>query len=334
MKKFLKKVLPAKIVSMIISYKRKKQIKTAFRYDAKRYIKYSASLDSSSEIKLLGIIIKEYHIVEKGLTMPETRLGFGRELLLTLIKHCVLYLSMYGGKNEQVKHAIQVVLEYEEFHKRNSYILSNDIIEELKKLKKILTQQCTPAIQKEINREDFFASVNSSFFEFATSRSSVRNYTDEDVPVQSLVRALDLSKTTPSACNRQTCRTYIVTNKDEINDILEVQQGARGFGHLANKLIIITAEIGVFSGDIERYQMYIDGGIYTMNLLYALHYEKIAACVLNCDHSPEKDVKLRNRCKVKDSEHFIAMISCGVPPKKFKVALSKRLNIESTNTIL
>ena len=55
------------------------------------------------------------------------------------------------------------------------------------------------------------------------------------------------------------------TNKNQIAKILEVQGGNRGFGHLANRLIIITSEVGVFTGVAERNQVYIDGGMYARN---------------------------------------------------------------------
>ena len=92
--------------------------------------------------------------------------------------------------------------------------------------------------------------------------------------------------------------------------------------------------MGLFGGIAERYQVYIDGGMYAMNLLYALHYNQIAACILNCSHTPEKDELLRNICGIKDSENFIAMIACGIPPERFKIAISRRYERSDTNNII
>ena len=68
-----------------------------------------------------------------------------------------------------------------------------------------------------------------------------------------------------------------------------------------------------------------------MNLLYALHFKKIATCPLNCSTTPEKDKKLRLLCNIPPSEVFIVMIACGIPPDNFKLASSPRYDITITN---
>jgi nitroreductase len=71
-----------------------------------------------------------------------------------------------------------------------------------------------------------------------------------------------------------------------------------------------------------------------MNLLYAIHYQKIAACILNCSNNIEKDKSLRKLCNIKNSEFFIAMIAFGIPPENFKIAGSKRYDLKKTNTMI
>jgi hypothetical protein len=50
---------------------------------------------------------------------------------------------------------------------------------------------------------------------------------------------------------------------------LKLQGGIRGFGHLTNKLIVITSDTAVFL--MMKDQAFIDGGMYAMNVLYGLH---------------------------------------------------------------
>ncbi len=119
-----------------------------------------------------------------------------------------------------------------------------------------------------------------------------------------------------------------------MNDILQKQGGNRGFGQLANKQIIIVSEVGVFGSDGKRNSAFINGGMFGMNLLYALHYEKIAACILNCSNWPKKDLELRKLCKIKESEEFIAMLTCGNSPENFRLALSKRYNIKEISKVI
>lgn len=309
------------------------KLKKAYLNDFDRYVRYSEIKSADTNQKLIGKIIRRYHVIEKGLTMPETRIGFGEKAIAELCKDCIDYYNKkYDLDDEQYLHAISVIFEYEEFHKNFSYKLKNEIIQYIQKIKEISKIQIGSS-QYKTTYDEYFKFSNSPFMEFSQSRYSVRNYTDLDVPVNLIYDSLEIARKTPSACNRQGWRTYVFTNQKQILEILDVQGGNRGFGHLTNKLIVICAEIGVFTGIGERNQAFIDGGMFAMNLLYSLHFHKIATCILNCSNSIEKDLKLRALCNIKESEVFIAMISCGIPPQKFNLTISKRYEIKKTNKV-
>lgn len=323
----IKYVLPKSILKLILNYKiiytETIFIKKSYLYDRKRFEKQSSSLYTNSEQKLIGKIIREYHVVEKGLTMTEPRFGFGKDLIIALSIDCLEYIEKYGTDEEQLQHAIGVIFEYKLFHEAQKFNLDQEVLQSIEMLK----QKCShisPSVQRNMTKNDFFKHSESSFPIFAQSRASVRNYTNEKIPIEKISKALEIAQSTPSQCNRQCWRTYVYTDKKTMNEILIAQGGNRGFGHRADKLIVITAEIGVFGFHGERNSAYIDGGMYAMNLLYSLHYERISACILNCNTWPEKDLELRKLCGIKESEVFIAMITCGIPPENFRIASSKR----------
>lgn len=333
----LKFFLPKRIFDLLKrkgnNYKRKKELKKAYRYDWKQYRKYSNSFFSDSATKLIGEIIKAYHVIEKGLTMPEVRFGFGQQKIIELTEYCNRYIREYGTEEEQLQHAVQVIFEYKLFHNNHNFKLEEEtdrVIEQLK----IDSINSNKSTQIEMTKSDYFKYSVSSFPKFAISRTSVRNYTNENISLEKILKSLDLAKKTPSACNRQSWRTYVYTDRDQIDNILKVQAGNRGFGHLTNKLIVICAELGLFSRAYERNQAFIDGGMYAMNVLYTLHYEEIATCILNCSTTPDRDISLRKLTNIKQSEVFIAMIACGIPPENFKIAYSKRYKLEKTNRVV
>lgn len=320
-KKYLPFVLPLALIPEYI-------------HDYLRFIKYSGLIGiKSNKNKIIGKIIAEYHVVEKGLTMPETRLGFGKDNIINLINNCTFYIEKFGLPEYQVEQAISVLKEYYEFHYNNSYKVDPIIKRKIEELSTKVKSCCTSK-QLEFKKDDYFKYINSPFPLFSSSRKSIRNYSpNENINEEDLLKAIDLARNTPSACNRQTARVYVFSEKDLINEILTIQGGNRGFGHLSNKLIIITSELGVFHGVYEKNEAFIDGGMFAMNLLYSLHYYKIAACSLNCSISKQKDKKLRKLCKIGDSEVFIMMISCGYAPENFKSALSHRYPIDHLLTI-
>jgi len=311
-----------------------KWVYPSYLYDLKRYYKYSNTVQgNASRVKLIGKIIMYYHSVEKGLTMPEFRAGFGEPNLLVLISECKTFILNYGKNDVQLQHAVMVIKEYKAVHDRLNFKLSDKLDTAIKELAD-LAEDLQPSIQKVITRDEYFKSTNASFEDFSHSRLSVRHYNEDEVSLEALQKAVDLSRNTPSACNRQTSHVYVYTDKEKIAAILKAQGGNRGFGHLANKLIIITAELGVYAGPAERNQAFIDGGMYAMNVLYALHYYKIAGCILNCSTSPEKDMRIRDLSGIAESESLIAMVSCGNVPDTFKVPLSKRYAVESVLTVI
>lgn len=328
MKKAIQKILPDSLVRYLYSkIILRIMVLNGYIRDFTRYVIYSDSFLLKRDIEIKGNIIKHYHVIEKGLVMPETRLGFGKEVILKLTKECQTYITRFGLGDSQVSHALNVIEEYSEFHKKNKYVLNQEIREAIEKTIS-MGRTVTASKQHFTSRDGYFSYTNESFELFSASRSSVRNFSDKDIPSEDLISALDLSKNAPSACNRQSWRTYIFSDKDQIQEILKVQGGNRGFGHLSNKLIVITGELGVFGHSFERNQVFIDGGIYAMNLLYSLHYKKIAACILNCSNTIEKDKRLRKLCSINKSEVFIAMIACGIPPEHFRIASSPRYNID------
>jgi nitroreductase len=337
----LKQILPASLVSLIrtiyIHLKRRRRhliLSRMFRKDLVRYLKYSRTSGNDDPVKMTGTIILQYHVIEKGLTMPEVRPGFGQDRIISLCGDCRKYIEKYGMNDQQILHAAGVIFEYENYHRQINFILEKNVRDSISGLKNILQGEPVTASQRHTSKTDYFRYVSGAFREFSESRASVRHFTDEDIPSNKIRMALDLARNTPSACNRQSWRTYVFTEKKIISGLLESQGGNRGFGHLTNKLIIIAGELGVFCNSNERNQVYIDGGIYAMNLLYSLHSMEIAACIMNCSFDHEKEEEIKVSAGIKESEVLIAMIACGIPPDEFKIASSPRYDIDKTNKFI
>lgn len=324
MKQIFKKIIPEYYLYL-------KNIMPMYLYDAKRFYKHSSfAKGKKDEVNIMADIIRLSHSIEKGLTMPAFRPGFGVKVLKNLVIKILEYKALYGKKNHQLLHAVGVIYDYQKVHIEIGFDIDKKVLEIIS----ILSNEFKgtgPVQQKKITKQEYFSNTNSDFKKFSKSRASIRDYSNQSIEINELNEVIEIAQSAPSACNRQSSRVYIYTNKDKINKILEVQGGNRGFGHLSDKLIIITSSLGVWAGLHERYQSYVDGGIFAMNILYALHYKKIVGCILNCSVSPKKDLLLRDICKIDKSENFIAMVSCGYPQEEIKIAVSKRFN---TNEIL
>ena len=69
-----------------------------------------------------------------------------------------------------------------------------------------------------------------------------------------------------------------------------------------------------------------------MNLSYALHYNRVAHCILNWSVDPATDIQLRELLKIKESEVVVSLISCGNAPEKLRIASSPRKELKDVFT--
>lgn len=322
--RLIKSIFPASYIKFLRKIIFFKTVFDYYKYDAKRFIIHSNAINSlNNQEKLLGVIIAEYHVIEKGLTMPEFRPGFGLEKMRSLIFHCTLFSSGECCEiSGQFSHALKVITEYKKVHELLSYTLDKELLLSIDLLLSKFSNTLSSS-QLFMRKDEYFKFKESSFLQFSQSRHSVRNF-EGSIDISRYEKAVCLAQNAPSACNRQPTRVYLIQSKDIISKVLSLQSGNRGFGYLADKLIILSAEIGGYLHVHERNTAYIDGGIYAMNLLYALHFYEIGACTLNWSSTIENDRKIRKICEINESETIILLIACGNVPDQFKLALSHR----------
>ena len=77
---------------------------------------------------------------------------------------------------------------------------------------------------------------------------------------------------------------------------------------------------------IERHQIYIDGGLFSMSLIYALHSLKIGCCPLNWCAKPQNDKLLRKKIGLKDDDEVMMFLAIGEIKDSVIVAASSRMN--------
>ncbi len=301
-------------------------INKCFRFDKRKFVRYSRSLTTNGQAHTLSQIALDTHVVEKGLTMPEMRPGFGQEVVRRLIGNCRSWSNSSDTADPFYIQAIKTVKEYHQTHNILGFVFDEPFRSEIESF--VNANDSIPASEQLVfeGSDQFFYNAGEPFPEFALSRHSVRNFSDKDIPIERLTEAIQLAQCAPSSCNRQSTRVHIITDKTQISSLLAIQNGNRGFGHLVNKLLVITYSIPVYGSVKERNLGYIDSGIFTMNMLYALHYYRIGACTLNWCDSPKDDARLRSIIHIPDNETISLFIACGiVPDKQFKVPVSQRI---------
>lgn len=323
MKKYLRKLIPQSVYDWMKRKKYQKEINQENKYQNNKLLHFSSTFNKDRNTVLATLTIVS-HVLEKGITMPNRRYGFGLERVRDIISQCNGIIEKFGHNYLELQAALADLKQYLDIHKDAKYELPQDITGGIEKLIPYLglnDENCYST-----TKEDFF-SKRSDFAEFAKSRHSVRWYADTPVDQEKLMAAISLAQTAPSACNRQATRVKIISSPELKKLCCTLQNGNRGFGDKADKWLLITSELGDWSHNY-RFDPYLDAGIFTMNLLYALHYYGIVACTLNAHLSTEQRDKLQQKLGYLESEVPVVFIAIGNPPDAFMVPKSRHLETE------
>lgn len=268
-------------------------------------------------------IIRLYHTIEKGLSYADYRPGFGEENVKKLIATLEQYSQKYGCQSFSYDTALSCLLEY--VSKNKEYGYNNPVLET--KISNL------PGVKNDYGGTILISKPSNpntmSYEELIKSRHSIRQFSKEPVEQSLIVEAIKLAQYTPSACNRQSWNTRIICNKDLMKKVLSNQNGNRGFGQELDKLLLITSDLRAQQREREKFQAYIDGGMYAANLLNALFAKGIGSIPLSASLTTEQEQNIRKCLKIKDAEVLILFIGIGnYPEGSFLTTKSTRKPIE------
>lgn len=300
-----------------------------FLYDAVRFIKYShLGGRIRNEGEYHGVVTMEYHRLEKGLTLPNPRPFFGTGTiakLLTLVRE-----TRFTGVRAR-RHALESIDSY--FNEHNARGFRPETGGELARYRAAAGAligsvgggrgQQAGIVRK--TAEQIRGGAGAMDFEkFMADRHSIRDYSTRPVTEVEILNAVETAMRAPSVCNRQAWQCYFTSDQAVIEQALKCQNGNAGFRSRIPAVCIITSRMSYFVSSGERYQAWIDGGMFAMALVLALHGQSMGSCCLNWSVDWWQDRKLRKAVSIPDDETVIMMLSVGHLPEEFSVCVSPR----------
>lgn len=286
---------------------------------------------NKSSLQLTSELLFQYHKLEKGLVMPDPKRFFGEapaKAVLNLLD--IWHLKGMSREDPIYLGALETLHTYQ--HRLESELLDKED-RVLSMVRSFLhnysirtTSLVTPQFLVNLDGEE-----NTSFHLFeqlVSVRRSVRSFSSKEVPITKIEHAVQLAQLSPSACNRQPCRIYLIRDEGRKKALLALQNGNRGFGHLIPTLAVITSDSGAFFDASERHEPYVDGGLFSMSLMYALSSQGLATCCLNWCVSPEQDKTMRTMLPLEGSELVIMFMAIGYPEPNALVPRSPRKSTE------
>lgn len=299
-------------------------------YDAGRFLRFSGmnrSRDRKAEHAARVVLF--YHQVEKGLSLAQPREGFGMAVIPRLLHDTQTYVQRYGWSYPATS-AVHALRAYVDHHRRLGVAEPADRV--ARGLEQLM-QRCPDTLDaiggdgggtREITREQLATERAASFQRFFASRHSIRQFTGEALPAGVIEAVVACAQKTPSVCNRQSWRVHAFSDRNMIRSLMDIQAGGRGFADGIDTLLVVTSELGYFVEVAERYQAWIDGGMFAMSLCLAIHDQGYGSCCLNWSKEAADDRRLRSAASLPDSEQVIMLIAVGCLPERLRVAYSNR----------
>ncbi|MCA9784975.1 MAG: nitroreductase family protein [Candidatus Cloacimonetes bacterium] len=147
---------------------------------------------------------------------------------------------------------------------------------------------------------------------FFTSRHSVRSFTTQPLSDDTVFKALEFARHSPSACNRQATGVVIVRDATVRRQVLELQGGATGYVDRMPTLLVLVGDRRGYPNYNERHTPYVDSALFGMNLIWGLLAHGVHSVCLNWSYTtPRKDRDLHRILKLDPRQRVAFVIAAG-----------------------
>lgn len=269
-------------------------------------------------------IMYNVHALEKGLARTnDLRLGFGRKALANLNDALVVFVRRgYANDSFAYVEGVSVIQRYRELHERYGHDTGylRDLIDPTFLQRSARSTAAGTKIVRRVEKEE---NSTKGFYDLAQGRSSVREFSGAPIDHNRVMRALQNATKTPSVCNRQGWSVHWIDDKDLARAVLKHQRGF-GYPQMPEVLLVITVSNGVFLSPVERNEAFVDGGLFSMSVMYGLEYEGLAAVPLNAMMYSRDQRAVRDLVEIHDSEMIIMFIAVGEFMEESTVPISDR----------
>ena len=230
-------------------------------------------------------IIRNVHSLEKGMSLPQPRMEFGKTKISNLFNLLAIYEKQHWdcAESAEPKMAISVLVSYLSFHKERNY--ESEYLDYLNRRVNDYVSKNNFTLDnfvfggtRVLNSISFSKSDIMIFEKIIKSRHSIRDFSDEPVDESVLLKAIELANCCPSACNRQTTRVYLI-DKNRIKSLEKWLSGIGGFAETVPYWLIITGVTSAFN-DGEVFQHIVNAGISVGYLVSALTAYGLSSCVV------------------------------------------------------
>lgn len=330
-KKIILSLFGGKLYIILLNIRVLKQIITVFVFDFMFFFNNSSIFyneiknDRPSSARNIGEIearlLFNVHKIEKGLSNKNLKFNFGNNVIREICE-LIIKGEEYSVSDNTIKYSVATLKEYDKIHRdsEKNHSFSKDEL-----FNKIIESSC--ASLKAGVTEVIGLTKDKDYSAVVKSRVSCREFTETRIGPSRVEKAVELALKTPSVCNRQIWKVHYFEGSSS-KKVLSLQNGNSSFSDYINEVLLISVDIRGLLSPFERNQGFVDGGLFAMSVINALHYYDIASCPLNWASSIEQNKFVNTKSLIPKNESIIMAIAIGNYPEKFSYPVSLRKPIK------
>jgi len=148
------------------------------------------------------------------------------------------------------------------------------------------------------------------------SRRSVRVYQDKDVPIQHVLRALDVARYAPSSRNSQPWRFIVVNDQNLLNQLSDIHPHAYPLKRAKIAIVVLAVP------EESPTSYMVDASLSTLYIWLALHCMGLAAVWIQTLRNIDE---IRRILNIPQNMIPVAMLAVGYPAEKPEPRTRKKL---------
>lgn len=271
-----------------------------------------------------ALLRRNIHRIEKGLIMVPPKPVFAEDYIRETVDCLALASSTQDFSPGELKWASDVLDLYFETVKHSTVVSAAEAVFRQKSTGTGQAGERKPTRWVPYARTNRSTITDLQLEDLFENRVSVRWFENARVPKQSVLRAVELAATAPSACNRLPYRWLVELNPEEAGLIAACAGGTAGFAHQVPAIAVLVGDLSAFSEARDRHLIYIDASLAAMQFMLALESMGLSSCPINWPDMRSSDRKLAHFVSVERFEKVVMMIAIGVAKEDAKVPFSAK----------
>ena len=144
------------------------------------------------------------------------------------------------------------------------------------------------------------------------TRRSIRKYTEEKIPMETIKGLIEAAISAPSAGNQQLWQFVVIDDKNIMNKVPDFHPQAKLIQG-ADKAILISGDLNL---EIAKGYWVLDCGAATQNLLLAAHAKGLGACWLGIYPRDKRVIEIRKLLNIPESVVPFSLVALGYPAEE------------------